>query len=384
MSSRSGISAAPRKGFTQSSLARSVSRVTALWALLIWVVPTAVSAQVLEDVRYSSAIAEAQEIIRTHVSENQIPGLSIAVSVGGELVWAEGFGTADVENQVPVTPQTKFRIASISKALTSAALGKLYEEGKLDLDAEVQAYVPSFPRKDAPITVRQVAGHLAGIRHYNGNEFGSMVAYDDVVDALAIFEDDPLVYPPGDRYSYSTYGWNLISAVIQGASGVPFLDYMQEEVIEPLDLDETQPEFPDEIIGHRARFYQRDQDGTLINAPYVNNSNKWAGGGYLSTARDMVRYGSSFFANELVSASTKEVMFTSQRNAAGEEIGYGLGWRTGLLDGRPTVWHTGGAMGGSTVLLMDETGEVAVSILTNIQNRSHTAPARAVANLFIN
>lgn len=369
---------------------RITSFAVAVLAAFSLVLPTPAQAQELHpaqaavDARIAELIPEARQIVAEHVGSGQIPGLSVAVAIDGQIVWSEGFGLADVENRVPVWPETKFRIASISKSLTAAAMARLYEEGRLDLDAEVQEYVPGFPRKDQAVTVRQVAGHLAGIRHYRGNEFASAVQYDDVVDALAIFEDDPLLFPPGERYSYSTYGWNLLSAVVQGAAGAPFLEYMRAEVIEPLGLRHTLAEHADSIIPHRARFYQRGDDGLLINAPYVNNSNKWAGGGYLSTAEDMVRYGSAYLTTDFFQPATVELFFTSQRNAAGEEVGYGIGWRTGELNGTPTVWHTGGAMGGSTVLLLDPASNVVVSILTNVQSRSHTQPARALADLFSN
>jgi serine beta-lactamase-like protein LACTB len=138
-------------------------------------------------------------------------GLSVAVSVCGAAVWSASYGFADLENQVPVDEDTRFRVGSVSKTLTATALAQLAEQGQLDLDAEVQTYVPDFPKKAWPVTVRQVAGHLGGIRHYEGDEFFSADAYASVNDGLAIFADDPLVHQPGSAFLYSTYGWNLPS-----------------------------------------------------------------------------------------------------------------------------------------------------------------------------
>ena len=122
------------------------------------------------------------------------PGLALAVAVDGKIVYSEGFGYADLEQRVPIWPTTKFRIGSISKPLTAVGLMELVQAGKVDLDAPVQKYVPSFPDKGAVITVRMIGGHLGGIRHYRGDEFLIQKHYDSVLEALQIFENDPLLY----------------------------------------------------------------------------------------------------------------------------------------------------------------------------------------------
>ena len=163
----------------------------------------------------SESIVAARRIVAQNRSDFQVPGISAAVSIDGTIVWSEGFGFADLENRVPARATTLYRIGSVSKPVTAIAVVQLAVDGALDLDAPIQTYVPSFPEKQGPISTRQVAGHLAGIRHYQGNESvgAGQRHYDDVVDALAIFQDDPLLSAPGERYSYSSYGWNLISAV---------------------------------------------------------------------------------------------------------------------------------------------------------------------------
>ena len=332
---------------------------------------------------WDATVDSARSVVDLRMDLAGVPGLSIAVAVDGDVVWQEGFGFADLEHRLGVQPGTKFRIASISKALTASAVCKLNEDGRLELDAPVQRYVPTFPEKTHPVTTRQLGGHLAGIRHYRGDEFMSREQYDDVVDALVIFQEDSLLFVPGERYSYSTYGWNLVSAVVQGAAGEPFLTYMRENVIEPLGMDATVAEHVDSIIPDRAEFYVRGDDDRLLNAPYVNNSNKWAGGGYLSTARDMAVYGSAYLSGELLRPATVELLWTSQETAAGEVTNYGIGWRTGERDGTREVWHTGGAMGGSTVLMIYPDAGVVVAVLTNVSGAPTTAIARPVADLFI-
>jgi CubicO group peptidase (beta-lactamase class C family) len=332
---------------------------------------------------WQGAVDRSRDVIMEHMREGGIPGVSVAVAVGGRVVWAEGFGWADVENKVGVTPETRFRIASISKALTAGALATLMESGAVDLDAPVQRYVPRFPEKpEGMVTTRLLAGHLAGVRHYRGMEFASQAHYDDVVDALEIFADDPLQSPPGQRYAYSTYGWNLISAVVQGASGVRFLTYVRDRVLKPLGMDATVAEHGDSIILSRGRQYQRSEDGRLVNAPWVDNSNKWAGGGYLSTASDLVRYGSAYLSPGFLRPETVQTLWTSQKNLAGEDVGYGIGWFTGVREGTPHVWHTGGAVGGSTMLLIRPDAGVVVAVLTNLEGGRPTGPAFDIAGIF--
>src|SRR6266576_1390468 len=125
--------------------------------------------------------------------------VALVVAVDGKLVWSEAFGYADLDAKRPATTATQFRIGSVSKPLTADAVAQLYEAGKLDLDAPVQRYVPTFPQKGAPITTRMLGGHLAGIRHYKGAEFTLNQHFASVTAGLAIFKDDSLVAPPGTR-----------------------------------------------------------------------------------------------------------------------------------------------------------------------------------------
>ncbi|HUR21689.1 MAG TPA: serine hydrolase domain-containing protein, partial [Vicinamibacterales bacterium] len=122
--------------------------------------------------KWTDAVKQSQQLVRARLAEQNLPGLSVAVGVEGEIAWAEGFGWADLGSKVPVAPRTSFRIGHVSKPLTSAAVGLLREQGRLHLDAEIQEYVPAFPRKEWPVTLRQLMGHVAGVRHYRDTEWG--------------------------------------------------------------------------------------------------------------------------------------------------------------------------------------------------------------------
>ena len=331
-----------------------------------------------------ATIEEARSLVYSLMLEQDIPGLTIAVMDDGEMVWSEGFGYADLENRVPVWPHTKMRIGSVSKSLTAAAVGLLVEGGRLDLDAPVQQYVPSFPRKQFPITTRQVAGHLAGIRHYQGDEFLISRRYATVDEGLEIFKDDPLLHEPGAKYVYSSYGWNLVSAVVEGASEEDFLPYVKRRVFDRLGMRHTTADHSDSLISARPRYYEKNADGLLLNAPYVDNSYKWAGGGFLSTAEDIVRFGSGLLEGKLLEPETLEQLFTSQRTSDGNETGYGIGFSTGVdEEGRRWVGHGGGSVGGTTQFLMYPEEGLVLTIISNLSNAQFDNVHRRVAELFL-
>ncbi len=334
--------------------------------------------------RHAAAIDSARAIVAALVQREGIIGVSVAVGVGGELVWSQGFGFADAENRSPVTPETKFRIGSVSKSLTAAAVGLLVEQRQLDLDAPVQRYVPYFPRKQRPITTRQLGGHIAGIRHYRGDEFLSSRRYDTVRDGLAIFEGDTLLFEPGTRYAYSSYGWNLIAAVIEGAARQPFLTYMRTRVFEPLGMRNTVADHTDSIIPFRTRFYMRDRDGTPLNAPYVDNSHKWVGGGFLATPEDLVRFGAAHLTPTFLRPETVRILWTSQRLEDGEQTGYGIGWRVGTdAHERRVVSHSGGSVGGRSLLLIYPDQGVVIAMAANMTDLRYGDVPERIAELFM-
>jgi serine beta-lactamase-like protein LACTB len=329
------------------------------------------------------AIDSGRAILLAGMRQSGIPGASVTVLRSGRQIWSEGLGLADVENKVPVTPLTKFRIGSVSKPIAAVAMAALVQDGKLDLDAPIQKYVPSFPSKAYPITARQLAGHLAGIRHYKGDEFLSNRHYANVTAPLDIFKNDSLLFRPGEKYSYSTYGFVLLSAVIEGAAGQPFLAYVQRRVFDPIGMRNTTAEFPDSIIVNRARFYTRsDSISPVINAPWVDNSNKWAGGGFVSTTQDLARFGQALLDGTVLRRTTIDALWTSQRTSDGKPTGYGMGWSVNTdSTGRRSVSHSGGSVGGTALLVVYPKEQMVFAFLFNGDGRQ---PAlRRVMNLFL-
>ncbi|XP_040893723.1 serine beta-lactamase-like protein LACTB, mitochondrial isoform X3 [Toxotes jaculatrix] len=395
------------------------------------------------------------------------PGLVVGVSVDGAQVWCEGIGYADLENRVPCSPDTVMRIASISKPLTSAAAARLCEEGKLDLDVPVQKYVPEFPQKRfdgqaVTITPRMILSHLSGIRHYEKDakkvkedkekakrllkqpvkekedeksssenkdkptteqnakgkeatqtqkkkefeheEYYLKDNFESVTQALDLFKDDPLIFKPGTTFLYSTHAFTLLSAVVERAAGQRFLDVMMN-MFRELGMLNTVPDENDPIIYHRSRYYHLNKRGRVVNCPYVDNSYKWAGGGFLSTVGDLLLFGNALlYSYQVAHLKDTEGLLSGflkpktsielwapvdRTEASWDKDGmYAQGWLV--------VSHTGGAVGASSVLLVLPSEEidlrqgqspllpqgVVVTIITNMQSVGLNSTALKIAHEF--
>lgn len=342
---------------------------------------------------WAGAVEQGRRIARASLTAQNLPGISVAVGVGGEIVWAEGLGWADLEQRTPVKPDTRFRIGTASTMLTSAAAGLLIEQGRLKLDDEIQTYVPAFPRKEWPVTVRQLMGHLAGVRNDGGDE-GPLLAKhcDRMADGLEPFAERSLLFQPGTGYRYSSYGWILVSAAIESASDEPFLRFMRTKVFDPLGMNLTRPESATESIPDRATFYfprfgadpryglhlMRDVDYSCYAGASV----------FLSTPSDLVRFGMAIDSGKLLRPATVKMLETPQRLASGEETGYGLGWdlETVTLAGKQTRAigrHDGDTLGGKVASLMTFRDQgITVSVMSNISYADTSGIALNIAQAF--
>jgi CubicO group peptidase (beta-lactamase class C family) len=266
--------------------------------------------------QYAVAVAKAHRLVCTLFLPD-LPGLQIAVAVNGRLVWSAGFGYADRERGQPMARTTMIQIGSISKTLTGDGVALLVEAHKLDLDVPIQRYVPSFPEKRWPITARELAGHQSGIRHYHRDghaENYTTTHYPTVLSSLVMFADDSLEFEPGTRFGYSTYGYTLLSAAIESASGADFLTFMSNRVFRPLGMLHTAPDQIDSVMTDRAQKYDRDETTFRIYAaPRVDNSYKWAGGGFLSSAEDLVRFANAHLAPGHLQSASLDLLFTPQQ-----------------------------------------------------------------------
>jgi len=336
----------------------------------------------------SAASAQEQQLSETKrtqieaavskfMGSTHVPGISVAVVENGKLEWASGFGFADLENNVPATEHTLFRLASISKSLTAAGAMELVERGQLDVDAPVQKYCPTFPQKSGAITTRLVMGHLAGIRHYKGEsqddpEVGNTKHFDDPIQGgLDFFKNDPLLSEPGAHFHYSTQGYTVVGCVIEGAAKEKYVDYMQRNVLTPAGMEQTQVDNRFTVIPYRTRFYTKTKSGLVRNSDFLDSSYKIPGGGWLSSAEDMGRFEVAILNDKLMKPSTRELMWTPLKPSGGSAPnGYALGWGTFTKNGIRIVGHSGGQQGTSTDFLIAPEQKAGVVVLTNMDGIS--------------
>ena len=336
-------------------------------------------------------LAQVDAAVSQFMTSTHVPGISVAIVENRELEWAQGFGFADLENNVPASKYTLFRLGSISKPLTATAAMLLSERGRLDLDAPVQKYCPAFPQKPWPISTRQVLGHLGGIRHYKSesqddSELGNTKHFDNPIQAgLNFFKDDPLVAQPGTSFHYSTQGYTLVGCVIEGASGATYVEFMRQNIFLPAKMEQTQVDDRFAIIPYRTRFYEQKDAGPVRNADFLDSSYKIPAGGWLSSAEDMGRFEVAILNDKLIRRDTRKLMWTPLKPTDGPLNGYALGWgwSTPMEHEVAGVGHTGGQQGTSTAFVIAPDQGAGVVVLTNLEDQPAGDLARTILNILV-
>lgn len=318
--------------------------------------------------------ARIRQVILELQARQQNVGVQVAVRAGGRLVYSRSFGFADLEDSTRVTPRTILGVASVTKAVTGLAVLKLWERGRLDLDAPIQRYVPTFPVKPGmPITPRLLAAHLAGLRHW-GSERGPVLYarhFDDVKDVLPLFEDDTLIAAVGSGYHYSSPGYNVLGAALEAAAGMSYQQWVTESVLRPLGLDATQFDDVRAVLPRRARrysFYDLITFAELsqpVRVPEWDYSHNLAGGNLNSTAEELVRLGAAVLAPGFLSDSAYRLLTTPLPSASGPSP-MTFGWFISGLSASPRRITSGGSNAGvqAGIAVFPDQG-VVVAAITN-------------------
>jgi CubicO group peptidase (beta-lactamase class C family) len=341
---------------------------------------------------WAETVQRGRQLVRASLTEQNVPGLSVAVGVGADIVWAEGFGWADLDGRIKVTPDTRFRIGTASKVLTSAAVGLLVEKDRLKLDEVIQTYVPAFPEKQWPVTLRQLMGHTAGVSNDGGDEGPLLSARcERPVEGLRPFAERSLLFEPGSEYRPSSYGWILVSAAVEAASEEPFVTFMQKAVFEPLDMEDTIADSATAPIPNRATPYfprfAADPRYGLHLMREIDYSCYAGASAFLSTPSDLVRFGMAISNGKLLQPATVELLQAPQRLASGQETGYGLGWDlenvTLANDHTRAVGHDGESLGGmvASLMMFPEHG-IVVSVTSNMSYADTSGVALTIAQVF--
>ncbi len=318
--------------------------------------------------KYADRLRVFEEFVKKQMETDKVPGLTIGFSKD-DFTWAKGFGQADLENKSPATAETVYRLASVTKPMTALAVLQLVEKGKINLDAEVQTYVPYYPKQKWPVTIRQLLGHLGGGQ--NGSGLGAeRKTVRQVVESISKGE---LEAEPGTKFLYTTSGYNLLGAAIEGASGKTFEEYMRDHIWQPLGMTRTSMDNPREVVQNRARGYER-VDGKIKNAQFVDVSTRFGGGGASGTVTDLLRFTRGIGSGKVLSAEMVDLMYTPMANREGRltayrggDWDYGMGWFVFPLNGRFAAHHDGGQKGTQTELLRVPSENLAIAFACNLE-----------------
>ncbi len=353
-----------------------------------------------DDPRYADAIAAASALIREHRDAISSPAYSAAVAVDGEIVWSEAVGWADIENEVPATPETRFRIGSTSKAVTASATARLAERGVVDLDAPISDYMADLPEHWRALTLRQLHSHTAGLPGYEENNdypglwdsYWSPTHYERVADGLSQVDGAALLYEPGTDFHYSSYDVNIAGAVVAEAANAPFLDLLKAEVFDPTGMERSWGDDVTRDIQGRAQFYKRRGRRVEPWRP-VDLSARYPGGGLISTSSDLVRLGMAWLGGAYLDDGTVDAFWTPQTLSSGEvnEQSYALGWRStrAFSDTHgEEIWyvhHGGVSRGAMSWLVVFPEWEMAIALNANARADTFgdfSAPSRLLAKYF--
>jgi CubicO group peptidase (beta-lactamase class C family) len=345
---------------------------------------------------WAAAAEQSRQIVRASMSENNLAGISVAAGIDGEIVWAEGFGFADIDSSLPVTPNHRFRTGTASIVFTSAAIGLLLDEGRLKLDDQIQSYVPEFPAKQWPVTIRQAMGNVAGMKTEDPDDGVLTSSHcERPADAVALFAKEPLLFQPGAEYRDSTFGWVLLSAVVEAAADTPFATFLNERIFRPLGMLDTFKESvtdpaPNAATSYNPRFAANPVYG-IKPLPKFDYSCHAGSNGFLSTPSDLVRFGMAINGGKLLRPQTVQTLQTPQRltsgKSSGKQTSYGLGWdlKTVTLAGQQVqaAGHNGHfwVEEVASLLTFPERG-LAVAVMSNVSFAGTPSVAERIAQAF--
>lgn len=335
----------------------SIARLLPALAVILWCIPASAD--------------EADDILARILEEDGGPGVMAAVVRDGDVLWSGAAGLADVEAQVLLTPETPMRIGSVSKVLTAALVLRLAEQGRIDLDADLRGLLPELQTPaGAPVTARQFAGHVSGMRQYdfaNYLEANNVFFYPSLTEANAQFFEGTFIAAPGEVHHYTSIGFNMLGIAAERASEMEFRTALETFVTAPLSLDHTVIDHPLEIVPGRTRFYTRFPDDVTRNTIWRDSSDYYPSGGMLSTATDLAQFTDAVFNGEWLNAESMEAIQTETRTSSGDAVGYTFGWQVHYAEDGSVDWygHGGETNGAYAVVRYWPEHNIAVAAIMN-------------------
>ncbi|MBR9990487.1 MAG: beta-lactamase family protein [Gemmatimonadetes bacterium] len=331
-------------------------------------------------------VARIDSIVTAAMGPSGAPGLGVAVVRGGDTIVLRGYGLADVENGVAVTDRSVFRIGSITKQFTSAAVMKLVEEGRVRLDAPLSEYLPDYRGPGSSVTVHQLLNHTSGIPSYTGlgERFWSRSRLDLThEEMLALFAADSLEFQPGSRWAYNNSGYYLLGMLIESVTGMSYADHLRTTQFEPLGLTQTLYCDVSRVVPHRVSGYD-EADGRIVNAAPLSMNAPGAAGALCSTARDLIRWARALHAGDVVGASSYGTMTAPTALSGGSSQAYGYGLMMTQIGEHDAVAHGGGINGFNSYMSHIPGEDLTIAVLSNGPTNAgqvHGRIARAMLGL---
>jgi CubicO group peptidase (beta-lactamase class C family) len=318
------------------------------------------------------------DYLEIYYQNKRIPSISAGVLKDGIIQWLDAKGQIDLETFTPAKPSSLYRIASITKAITAVAVMQLYEKGQINLDADINTYVPYFPQKKWKVTVRNLLNHTSGIRSYKSEEeFNSKMFYSSTKEAVMTFANDDLLFEPGTNYNYSSLGYSLLAALIENVTKMSFESYLRKEIFQVANMKSTRVDRQRDVIFERAKGYDKSSDRKFINSPLADLSIKVAGGGLISTSEDILLFAKALLEGNLISKSTLEMMTKPVVLKNGKRFNYGFGLSlSDPGDSLSYFGHEGRGTGFVSGLIIEPSSATATVFLINVRDRNLGNPAR--------
>lgn len=307
--------------------------------------------------------SQVEEYMAARVKRDHFSG-SILIAKGGKVLYSQGYGMANLEHDAPNTPQTKFRLGSITKQFTAMAVLILQERGKLNVHDKVKKHFPEAPKAWDEITIEHLLTHTSGIPNYTESlEFlRTLPVRVTLKELIAKFKDRPLEFKPGAKFKYSNSGYIVLGQIIETAAGKNYPSFMKEAIFTPLDIKDTGYDNATAIIKHRASGYTRRLGVVLTNCDYIDMSIPHAAGALYSTVLDLLKWDQALYGDKLVPRKSLEAIFTPHKD------NYGYGWIIDKKFGAARYSHGGGIMGFVTTIERYPDEKLLVVALSNLEN----------------
>ncbi|MCW0482209.1 serine hydrolase domain-containing protein [Gaoshiqia sediminis] len=342
------------------------------------------NSRVVLNKQYKDEILAGREDLKMHLITASTTGISVAVSIDGEMVWSEGMGYADKEVLAPAKPETKFRIGRTTHMLTAMLIAKLQEEGKLNVQDSFYKYIPEFPKKQFDFNLYQLGVYSAG---FNEDELSKLATHEEYINLKEYIQSqatDTLAYPPNEYYAVSDYGMAMLGILAEDITETNFAKLMKETILDTLGLHETVIDNPLLITENRAAPYYQNYIAQVVNAPAIDLRYCAPAHGYLSTADDLNKLGQAILKAGFFSQESLDLFFTKNVLNNGFETNRGFGWWISEdMAGRKIYVQAGSTVGGSSMLAVYPEQKLVVSLCANISDDLGQLPGQKIANTFL-